>query len=258
MSQEPQKSNTVLIVVAIIGIIGTIAAAAIGAIGDYNVEKLHQETELTRIALAPIVTQNVVVQVTNTPQVSSDFSDGLQLGSEWLWIDPLGDSKYSLLDSLGKIRLSTAGASHNFWGGNFNSPRLMQILTGDFVIETKVNANPITFYQGAGLLIHLDDTRWVKLQVGNLYGKSEVYLFENPEGLVGSIPLDTDTVSLRMERCGENVIGFVKTNNTVWQEISRVSFPASDSIRAGISIENEHQDGMFVADFDSFKIEKCP
>ncbi len=51
MAQEPQhKSNTVLMV-AIIGVIGTVIAATITVMGNYNVEKLRQETELTRIAI---------------------------------------------------------------------------------------------------------------------------------------------------------------------------------------------------------------
>ncbi|MBV5347876.1 hypothetical protein JZU46_06655 [bacterium] len=51
MTQEPKKDNTILIVVAIIGLVGTIIAATIGAVTTYNVEKMRQEAELTRIAL---------------------------------------------------------------------------------------------------------------------------------------------------------------------------------------------------------------
>lgn len=63
MTQEPQKSNSALIVIALIGLIGTIIAAVITVIGSYNVEKLRQEAELTKIALASIPTQS------NTPQI---------------------------------------------------------------------------------------------------------------------------------------------------------------------------------------------
>ncbi len=63
MSQEPHKNNVVLIVIAIIGVIGTIIAAVITVMGNYNVEKLRQETELTRIALVSMPTQDVATQV---------------------------------------------------------------------------------------------------------------------------------------------------------------------------------------------------
>lgn len=54
MTQEPKKDNTIRIVVAIIGVVGTIIAATIGAVTTYNVEKLRQKAELTRIALESI------------------------------------------------------------------------------------------------------------------------------------------------------------------------------------------------------------
>ena len=63
MSQESQKSNTVLIIVAVIGVVGTIVASAIGAIGNYNTEKFRQEAELTQIALISIATQGGATQM---------------------------------------------------------------------------------------------------------------------------------------------------------------------------------------------------
>ncbi len=63
MSQETQKNNTVLIIVAVIGVVGTIVASVIGAIGNYNTEKFRQETELTRIALVSIATQGGATQM---------------------------------------------------------------------------------------------------------------------------------------------------------------------------------------------------
>jgi hypothetical protein len=58
MSPESQKNNTAIILIAIIGVFGTIAAALITAVSNYNVEKLRQETELTRAALAPLPPQS--------------------------------------------------------------------------------------------------------------------------------------------------------------------------------------------------------
>ncbi len=70
MNQESHKSNVVLIIIAIIGVIGTIIGATITVIGNYNVEKLRQETELTRIALAPIAAQGEATQPSTTSTIS--------------------------------------------------------------------------------------------------------------------------------------------------------------------------------------------
>jgi len=59
MTQEPHKSNTVLIIIAIIGILGTV----ITVIGNYSIEKVRQETELTKIALISIATQGKETQM---------------------------------------------------------------------------------------------------------------------------------------------------------------------------------------------------
>lgn len=63
MNQEPQKNNTVLIIIAFIGVVGTIVASTIGVIGNYNIEKLRQESALTQIALVAVVTQGGATQM---------------------------------------------------------------------------------------------------------------------------------------------------------------------------------------------------
>ncbi len=71
MTQESQKNNTVMIAVAIIGVIGTIIATTIGVIGNYNIEKLRQDTELTRIASMSTTAQVEITQVSLTSTISS-------------------------------------------------------------------------------------------------------------------------------------------------------------------------------------------
>jgi len=57
MAQEPHKNNSVLIIVAVITVIGSVIAALISVKGNYDVEKMRQEAELTRIALVSPLTQ---------------------------------------------------------------------------------------------------------------------------------------------------------------------------------------------------------
>jgi type II secretory pathway pseudopilin PulG len=71
MSKEPAKSNTSVIVIAIIGALSTICAASIGAVTTYNVEKMRQESELTRIALVSIVTQGGATQESMASTISA-------------------------------------------------------------------------------------------------------------------------------------------------------------------------------------------
>lgn len=68
MPQESQKNNAVAIIIAIIGVIGAVIAATITMMGNYNIEKLRQDTELTRTALILISTQDSALPIfTPTP-----------------------------------------------------------------------------------------------------------------------------------------------------------------------------------------------
>jgi len=91
MTQEPHKSNAVLIVVAIIGVVGTIIASLIGVIGNYNVEKLRQDTELTRIAFASNTIQSGATQLI-LPEVSATPVQAIQIGFDFTNRTPEGSA----------------------------------------------------------------------------------------------------------------------------------------------------------------------
>jgi len=77
MTQEPQKNNVVLIIIAIIGVVGTIVASIIGATANYNIEKLRQDSALTQIALVAVVTQGGATQVSMASTISAPTSTPL-------------------------------------------------------------------------------------------------------------------------------------------------------------------------------------
>ncbi len=74
MTQEPPKSNSVLIAItiALITVLGTIIVAVITASGNYKVEKLRQETELTRVALVSMQTQSFAPQIYTAPSTDNN------------------------------------------------------------------------------------------------------------------------------------------------------------------------------------------
>ena len=72
MTQESHKGNTALIVIAVIGVLGTVIATSLGIFGEYTIEKLHQETELTRIALEGTTPQINVIQTELPTQAPTD------------------------------------------------------------------------------------------------------------------------------------------------------------------------------------------
>lgn len=77
MSQEQQKGNIVLIIVAVIGVVGTIVGSIINVIGNQNLEKMRQEAELTRIAIVSIATQGGATQISMAGTISAPTSTAL-------------------------------------------------------------------------------------------------------------------------------------------------------------------------------------
>lgn len=71
MSKANSKNNSGIILIAIIGAASTICAASIGALTTYNVEKMRQESELTRIALVSVVTQGGETQISMANTISA-------------------------------------------------------------------------------------------------------------------------------------------------------------------------------------------
>ena len=70
MAQEPQKGNSIGIIIAVITAIGVVTAALIAANGNNNVEKMRQQAELTQIALISQLTQAASQGAVNVPTVS--------------------------------------------------------------------------------------------------------------------------------------------------------------------------------------------
>ncbi len=68
MSKKKTENNSHAIIIAVISALATIFAAIIGSQSTYKVEKLRQESELTRMALASPITKEVPTQ---TPAISA-------------------------------------------------------------------------------------------------------------------------------------------------------------------------------------------
>jgi hypothetical protein len=78
MAQEPQRNNSILLIIAVIGVVGTVIAATITVMGNYSVEKMRQEAELTRAAGPKLIT----ITLTNKHCAAQDYYvDGIVMVS---------------------------------------------------------------------------------------------------------------------------------------------------------------------------------
>jgi len=239
---------------------------------EENAEKL-KGMKLTQWYLTPRELSGQFVQT-----VFSDEFDGSTLCSEWQWVNPRDNCSYELNSepSLhgvypraspepftafeGKLREGTVRG--HAWleiraasgcklerGNNFNAPRLLQWISGDFAIETKMAsaANSATEEMPTvedmptvgGLLVWKDENNHIRFERGmhGMHGKNEIGLSGSVEGkwdYFGRGMLVSETVYLRMERMGARFSAYCSSDGENWLICGEVSFPAEEPIQVGI------------------------
>ncbi|MBM3240322.1 sigma-70 family RNA polymerase sigma factor [Candidatus Poribacteria bacterium] len=226
---------------------------------EENAEKL-KGIKLTQWYLTPRELSGQFVQT-----VFSDEFDGSTLCPEWQWVNPRGNCSYELLSepSLhGVYPRAKRRVRGHAWlevravsgckldrGNNFNAPRLLQEISGDFAIETKMAsaANSATEAMPTvedmptvgGLLVWKDENNHIRFEKGmhGMQGKNEIGLSGSVEGkwdYFGRGMLVSESIYLRMERMGDKFSAYCSSDSENWLICGEVSFPAKEPIQIGI------------------------
>jgi regulation of enolase protein 1 (concanavalin A-like superfamily) len=182
----------------------------------------------------------------------SDYFDSSSLTSGWSWIDPKGDSNYSLTALPGYMRISTSGRGHDLYL-NFDAPRMVQSIDGDFVVSTRVLIDPRYNYQGAGLLVWQDSNNYIRLERTLVSG---IDLWYRIQGVYGGVELPYSTygdIYFRISRAGNSFTASYGLDNKTWNPVLTINFPANNTLQVGLVLINEWQDNSTYAYFDFFE-----
>src|SRR5947209_16914140 len=173
----------------------------------------------TTVSLSPASCSQVPLQ-----SCRSAFSDEFNgnLDSRWTWIKPNGSATYNVATN-GFLSISTPPNSDINPGSNFNAPRLLQPISGNFTVETLVKFSPITFFQSAGILIWQDQTKFLRFELG--YTDRNGIVFQKDDGGLFSgnlAPFDHNLTSagpiaLRVQRQGDHFTVSWHEPGQVWQ-----------------------------------------
>jgi regulation of enolase protein 1 (concanavalin A-like superfamily) len=134
---------------------------------------------------------------------------------------------------------------------------MIQQVTADFRITTRVTIHPVYNYQGAGLLIWRDTENYIRLERTLVRGIDMIGRVNGDRPFAIEIPFDVDTVYLRLERLGDRVDGWYSTDGTSWSHAGDSEFPSGGSLDVGLVLINEWQDNPISADFDFFRFDSC-
>lgn len=137
-----------------------------------------------------------------------------------------------------------------------NAPRLLQTISGDFKITTKVDINPRYNYQGAGLLVWRDFYNYVSVQRTLVKGVNMGYRINGIYGAI-EIPYSISPVYLQINHSGSRFTGSYSQDGFNWINVSTVELPMATTLQAGLLLINQWQDNPISADFDFFEVGDC-
>ncbi|MEZ4677330.1 MAG: DUF1349 domain-containing protein [Caldilineaceae bacterium] len=197
----------------------------------------------------------------------SDTFNG-EVAPIWVWTDPYNDATYDPSARPDYLRITAPRGNDLYPGFNYDAPRLLQPITGDFVMETRLEADPAYNYQGAGLLIWQDSDNFVRLELGyggvaggnvrgirldREYNGGYIAVSATP-----ATPTSATIVELRLTRRGEEITASWRFVDQAWQAIAGTTMKLNAELFIGITaIANPNVPTSIIADFAHVRI-SCP
>lgn len=189
-------------------------------------------------------------------------------------LDPDGDCKFVV--EKGRLTIGLPGTDHSLSceRGQMNSPRVLQEVEGDFIVQVKVSGTFPTGatsivpnrrpFHGAGLLLWQDEKNYIRLERAEtmLEGKNMAYAsFEDrKEGTWGrrgdasGLPLTEITCTfLRLERRGGDVHGAVSPDGVHWSSLEPITVELPKKVSVGINA-GSNTSSPFEPVFEQFKV----
>ena len=135
--------------------------------------------------------------------------------------------------------------------GGLRPPMISRPMTGSFVLQTEVKAEPTYSYQGAGLILYSDTDNYVRLETG-AGGKGRAIGFEYQlaggghvkvkDPTLGHVPNNWAEVELKLVRDGAVVHGFWRPKvSQNWQSLGDAKVKPDADYRAGVLVINRSQ-----------------
>ena len=199
-----------------------------------------------------VATIFVIVAVISTIEAQSGYDDEFTaeiLDDKWIWIDPNNDCSWSLTDNPGYFTFTVPNGNDLFWYENYDAPRLVQWIKGNFVAETKVKVTPGDHaFKGGGLLVWDDVKNWLFISRDNSYYKQQVQI-------TGNLNSDVSQYAVHIEEYTPNEVYFkvhrhaydftfsYSRDGSTWNNFPPVYLKTPDSLLVGLV--------AFFTDYDS-------
>jgi regulation of enolase protein 1 (concanavalin A-like superfamily) len=184
-----------------------------------------------RIAYLPMAAQNELPPPT---AVSDDFHACSLNRALWTWVDPVGDSTYTIQGAYtqnARLAISVpAGSAHDIWVDGNLAPRVMQTIKDiDFEIEAKYDSPVRLRYQLQGIVVEEDAENFLRIELYSDGLGTNLLVAVFAPGTANSLIVDLKAdlpiaatnvkpLYLRVRRQGDNWTVSYSLDGTAWNE----------------------------------------
>jgi hypothetical protein len=170
-----------------------------------------------------------------TQTILLDEFNGSVLNPEWQWVNSRSDCCYELKGEPSWLKIQ-ADSGCDLYPGNFEAPCLLQEISSDFAIETKMASADEDTPTVGGLLVWKDENNYIRFERG-MHGTNEIGLSGSIEGNwdhFGRGMLVSDIIYLRIERIEDKLSAYCSNDGENWLICGEVSFPIDYPIQIGV------------------------
>lgn len=184
----------------------------------------------------------------------------------WQWIDPAEKDSPTAKDvkkGVLRVRIPTG---KDLRPDNLTAPRYVKPITGDFQIETRVAFAPKENYQGAGLLVYVDDSRFLRFEraYGGTGGGGEGLRMDvrnrqdyKPILTPDDLPTELTEVDLKIVRTGKTLTAYWRENEDgSWREAGQYDSDFPETVLTGLIASNTARE--VVAEFAYIRLSPMP
>lgn len=211
------------------------------------------------IGEGPLITppEKKPLLVVPTPIPWRDDFDSPSLDPGWSWVreDP---THWSLTDRPGYLRITIQHG--DLWGGYNDAKNLLlrPAPSGDFEVTTRVETEPTTNWQQAGLLIYQDDNHHFRLNRSYIDGGAVDFLKEerwSPAAGPHYTVCDFTTTYLKIVKRGTAYTGYYSANGSTWIEVGKYTDVDFTNLKIGLAAFNSEANVPEIpADFDYLSV----
>jgi regulation of enolase protein 1 (concanavalin A-like superfamily) len=190
-----------------------------------------------------------------SPAYNDEFSTS-SLDSFWSTTGSAPSATFDLTTTPGS-HIITSQQDCDLGGSTNTAPRILQPVTGDFDAITYVSGSFMAAGVHAGLLVYLDDSNFIRVEVRN--PNSNTYQIGGKTGGVWDSAQSIGPaapVYLKLTKVGSIITGYWSSDGTTWNQIGHAyAITNSESLQIGLFVINQNTPmPAFSATFDFFHI----